>query len=75
MKLRAWLKDAGINFFKELKEKYGTVSAVWNEGGIPHAVHFREGMQVRNHLRGTARNMSDHWYDDNWARLVEKAIK
>jgi hypothetical protein len=73
--LREWLKPEGINHFKQIKEKYGKISAIWDEDGIPHCVHFREGMQVRNQLRILIPNMSDHWYDDNWEILIEKTIK
>lgn len=84
-KLRQWLSDDGIQFFREIKEKYGTVNACWVEGsddsetqfrGIPHPVHFREGMRVRNFLRRiTGNSWTSHEYDDHWVRLVEEAIK
>ena len=95
-KLRKWLGEDGISFFRQVKEKHGTINACWTEGdeddpdksklsnaidrartnrGIPHSVHFREGMQVRNFLRGIyGDSWTDHDYDNKWAGLVEKAI-
>jgi hypothetical protein len=52
-KLLAWLGYDGVAFFQMCVDTYGGMTeAVWSEGGIPHAIHFREGMQVRNFLRG-----------------------
>jgi hypothetical protein len=48
--LKKWLGIDGIAFFKRIKAEHGRINAVWDEGGIPHCVHFREGMQVRNKL-------------------------
>jgi hypothetical protein len=78
---RKWLGNKGLNFFKEIKEKHGQYDAVFNDGGIglsvPHPVHFREGMQVRNHMRnsGLCKDWSDHDFDDSWVSLIEKAIE
>ena len=74
MDLKSSLGEAGLTHFRELKKKYGTVNACYDEGGIPHITHFREGMWVRNRLREIYPNMGDHWYDDNWVELVEEAI-
>lgn len=76
-KTKKFLATEGINFFKGIKQKHGQIDAVWNEGGIPHAVHFREGMQIRNFMRGTdlCKDWDDHDYDDNWVELIEKAIE
>jgi hypothetical protein len=74
--LREWLGPAGTAFFRDIKAKYGTLIACWDEGGIPHSVHFREGMQVRNQLRTLTNNSwTAHEYDDRWAELVEKVIE
>lgn len=74
--LKKWLGVNGINFFKELMQKYGRVNAVWDEGGIPHCVHFREGMQVRNKLRElTDGKWSTHEYDNTWTEIIEECIK
>jgi hypothetical protein len=51
-KTKKWLGKKGLKLFRKIKEKHGTVNACWDEGGIPHPVHFREGMQVRNFMRG-----------------------
>lgn len=73
--LREWLGPDGIAFFTETKEEHGRVDAVFVEGGIPHAVHFREGMQVRNKLRDLTNNSwTDHQYDDLWVAAVEAAL-
>jgi len=97
---KKWLRDDGIKFFREIKEKYGRIDAIWMEGDeneeelkgvaaavayargvparIPHAVHFREGMQVRNYMRlanDYCKGWDDHDYDDNWVELIEKCIK
>ncbi len=95
LQLKEWLGEDGISFFREIKEKHGTVNAIWMEGeedrqgmtelrkaihratgnGIPHPVHFREGMQVRNFLRkATDYSWTDHEYDNKLTGLVEEAI-
>ena len=75
-KVRTFLGKEGIGFFNGMLEKHGEISPVFNEGGIPHAVHFREGMQVRNFLRGLPE--CEGWttddFDDYWGKLVEDAI-
>ena len=77
-KVRVWLGDDGRVFFTEIKEKYGQLNACWFEkdSDIPHAVHFREGMAVRNFMRSTGGclDWDDIDYDDNWVEVVEKAL-
>lgn len=74
--LREWLGRAGIAHFRKIKAEHGEINACWMEGGIPHPVHFREGMQVRNKLRELTDNAwTSHEYDDRWIGLVEEAIK
>lgn len=74
--LRFWLGYDGLAFFREIKEKYGKVNAVWVEGNIPHIVHFREGMQVRNRLRLlTQGSWTTDEYDNTWAEMIEECIK
>lgn len=77
-KTREWLGEKGINHFQQYKEKYNTVSPVFYEKGdsIPHPVHFREGMQVRNFLRRLpeCNEWTDNDFDNKWAEIVEKAI-
>lgn len=88
--LRIWLRGEGVAFFREMQEKHGTVSPVFMEGfgivggdcgsltigRVPHAVHFHEGMQVRNFLRDLPE--TNGWdcgdFDDRWQELVELAI-
>jgi hypothetical protein len=74
--LKEWLGEPGKQFFTWCVEKHGSVSPVYNEGGIPHPVHFREGMQVRNYLRTTheCKNWDQDMLDDNWANLVKEAL-
>lgn len=74
--LKKWLGVNGINFFKSIMQKYGTINAVWMEEGIPHSVHFREGMQIRNKLRElTNGSWSTHEYDNTWTEIIEECIK
>jgi hypothetical protein len=72
-----WLKPEGVEYLKKILNDHGTLLAVWNEGGIPHAVHFREGMQIRNWMRNQPefKNKDAHWLDDNWAKFTEKIIE
>ena len=74
---KTWLSDDGIAFFRDVKEKHGKINACWDEGGIPHPVHFREGMQIRNFMRGTehCKSWDAHDFDDNWIPLIEECIK
>jgi hypothetical protein len=75
--VKQWLGEAGLKFFSDLREKYGEGfgTACWMEGEIPHPVHFREGMQVRNKLRElTNGGWTSHEYDDNWAAVVKEAL-
>ena len=74
-KLKKSLGKNGIQFFRDVKDKYGYLNALWIEpDGTPHAVHFREGMQVRNYLR-TIVDWDAHRLDNEWMELVEEAIK
>jgi hypothetical protein len=74
--MRKWLGQNGIDFFRKLKAEHGRVDAIWDEGGIPHIVHFREGMQIRNYLRDvTNRTWSVFEYDNTWVDVIEECIK
>lgn len=75
--LRKFLGSKGLAFFRRVYKEYGKVDAVLLlEGGMPHPIHFREGLLIRNHLRElTAYGWGDHAYDDRWAGLVERAIQ
>jgi hypothetical protein len=73
--IKKWLGEEGLAFFRKVKAEYGKVNAVWAEGGIPHAVHFREGMQIRNKLRDlTGNSWSVYEYDNTWADIIEECI-
>ena len=76
-KTKEWLRKDGITFFRGVKEQYGKINAVWLEDKIPHAVHFREGMRVRNFMRssGLCEGWDDHDFDNNWINLIKKCIK
>jgi hypothetical protein len=78
---RTWLGADGIAFFQECLDKYGKVNPVIPPDPkakfpVPHPVHFREGMQVRNFLRGLPQTegWDDHDYDNRWALVVQKAL-
>ena len=80
--VREWLGEDGRRGFAEYLEKYGTVSPVISVSlpsgkPFPHLVHFREGMQVRNFLRGLPEcsSWSDNDLDDHWATIVEEALR
>lgn len=74
-KTKTWLRSEGVDLFKEWKVKYGTVSPVI-DGVIPHAVHFWEGMQVRNFLReqDECKDWTDEDFDDTWIEVIENTI-
>jgi len=78
-RFKEWLRPEGLKWWKDIKSKYGRVDALWSEGGIPHAVHFNEGMQVRNWMREQPEfkdkeEQVEHWFDDNWVEFVEGII-
>lgn len=75
--LKEWLGTSGERFFTWCYETHGSVSPVYSEGGMPHSVHFREGMTVRNFLRTVpvCKNWDAHQLDDNWADLVGEALE
>lgn len=80
-KMRDFLAEDGIKLFQEYQKEHGTVSPVFSvkigRQTIPHPVHFREGMQIRNFMRGCdeCKDWGDHALDDTWAAVVEKAIQ
>lgn len=83
-RLRKFLGNTGIEFFRKMSEEFGTVSPVLPimhdlnpmKSFAPHPVHLREGMQVRNWLRSQPEcsEWSDHDYDDRWANMVKSVI-
>lgn len=75
--VRLWLGEVGLKFFRDLRDKYGDEfgTACWMENGIPHPVHFREGMQIRNKLRElTNGSWTSHQYDDNWHKVIAECL-
>lgn len=44
---------------------------------IPHIVHFREGMAVRNFIQdtGLCNNWHDHDLDNQWVNVIKKALE
>jgi len=80
-KLHGFLGEDGLSFFRECQTDHGTVSPVLTvklDGGraFPHPVHFREGMQVRNAMRGfdECESWDDHDLDNHWQKVVEQAL-
>ena len=80
-KLFEWLGEENLRYFKHLKGLTGTVSPVLKLNRerkmIPtHPVHLREGMQIRNWMRGQSEceEWGGHDFDDNWEKLVEATI-
>ena len=76
-KVRDWLGEDGRIFFTECLKKYGSIAkSIWMEGSIPHPVHFREGMKVRNFIRSTG--LCNNWnaieLDDNYEEVVRRAL-
>jgi len=72
-KLAEWLGEEGISFFRDVVEKHGRVDAVFMDNHLPHPVHLREGMKVRNFLRKHV-NWNAIQLDDMWVELVEKVL-
>lgn len=79
--MQKWLGDKGVKFFRDLKEEHGRVDPCLSidcspHPPLPHPVHFREGIAVRNKMRElTAYSWTDHEYDDNWVEVIERAIQ
>jgi len=46
-------------------------------GRIPHPVHFREGMQIRNFMRasGYCQGWTSEDFDEMWVKAVEETLK
>jgi len=75
--VKKWLGEPGVTFFRDVRKEYGRINAVWMDGELPHAVHFQEGMEVRNRLRATkeCKDWNPHDLDDSWVGVIEEAIK
>lgn len=63
-------------YFRGLFEVMGSLNVTFRLGGMPHPVHFREGMQIRNFMRqsGYCTGWNDCDYDLYWERVVLLAI-
>lgn len=74
--LKEWLREEGIAWFSTCFRDFGKVDPILNIGGLPHPVHFREGMQVRNFLRTLPETSgwTSHDYDNRWASLVRAVL-
>ncbi len=68
---------AGIAFFSLCKIEHGRVDACWMDEGIPHPIHFREGMYVRNAMRSLPQcsGWDAHDFDDSWVQAIEDVLK
>ena len=80
---KKWLGEDGIRYFRHLKGLKGTVVPVlklnYKKKGIPaYPVHFREGMQIRNWLRGNTelgKKLNSVELDDCYVSILEEAIR
>ena len=75
--VQTFLGKGGLDFFASLQRDHGTVSPCLMDGSIPHPVHLREGMQVRNAMRrsGLCEDWDCHDLDNQWKSVVETAIE
>ena len=78
--VRKWLGKTGLRLFRHYKGITGRVDPVFGmtkKRRLPHPVHFREGMQIRNFLRtlDECKAWTDHDYDNRWAAVIEAAIR
>ena len=84
--IETWLGVDGLAFFRKIYEEHGklcvcllTETAAYNQRGdllmLPHPVHLREGMSVRNELRRlTDCAWTAHEYDNLWEEITLAAI-
>ncbi|AMO44254.1 hypothetical protein vBRpoSV10_201 [Ruegeria phage vB_RpoS-V10] len=66
-----WLTPSGIAFFRSIMDEDGVIALVIPSGipGVPHPVHFREGMQVRNWMRMHT-DMTEDYIENHWRDFV-----
>ncbi len=76
-RLREWLGDDNVRYFRLLKSLTGSYSPVLalnvKRKGIPiHSVHFNEGMQIRNWMRDQPefKDWTSKGLDGYWETLV-----
>lgn len=69
----------GVNpvLTQEQLAKINNEEVVFKNPKVPHPVHWREGMQVRNHMRTLPwlKDFGDHEFYDTWAEVVKKAVR
>ena len=76
--LHKWLGKSGVKLFKEFQVKYGEVCPVFlGKHNIPHPVHLREGMQIRNFLRELpeCKGWTHDQFEEDYVKYIEEAIK
>lgn len=75
-KFKSWLGEDGADFFTSLHREYGEIPLVIPSGvpGIPHPIHFREGMQVRNWMRENT-VVNEETLDEDWVPFVLKMLE
>lgn len=87
----SFLKGNALKFFEIIYELTGTMNVVISpiipppgvepkptkKICIPHPVHFREGMHIRNLLRECkdCKDWTDHDFDENWFKIADRVIK
>ena len=81
---KKWLGEEGIRYFRHLKGLKDTVVPVLKlnkekNAGVPAwPVHLREGMQIRNWLRGNTelgKKLNSVELDDCYVSILEEAIR
>ena len=74
-KVKEWLTPVGVEHFQELIKEHGEgwSTACPVKGGVPMPVHFREGMQVRNFLRGNT-ELDEAYIENRWHKIIEEAV-
>lgn len=77
-----WLGKENIIWFKHIKGLKGEINCVlklnFKKKHIPvHPIHLREGMQIRNFMRGQdeCKGWTAHDFDDSWVAVIENCIK
>ena len=77
-----WLGEENLRWFRHLKGLFGRYDPVimlnMKRRGLPyHAVHLREGMQIRNFMRGLeeCKTWNDKDFDKYWTIVIEMATK
>lgn len=78
-RLREWLGDDNVRYFRILKSLTGSYSPVlrlnMKRKGVPtHSVHFHEGMQIRNWMRQQPefKDWDSQRLDNSWQTLVAR---